>query len=315
MKYDDSNSLPFDLDTAKAGDRVLISETRLYGGNAGRPCVGVPPGTPIKFVKAFREDVGLELAGKMGFAKLVQVKHGQWSHMVWASDLRSPKQVTIQIDTDNFEKTMEAMRANVRAAKQTLNQMFGHFGPGGIEVDGGYVAAAKSDTTLPFTSGESIVCNKRPEASRLKPFDSATAKPGDKLWVTAGFESKTEFMFIAMDSGTVITRRSDSTAMSSQYRSFAPQFLLSVKPEPVEHVVEGVVFVPNDKFVMRQIIDFHSASFLNDRADTTRRAVDAMVTDDGLVLVKYIDEPVESAALVAAYKNPTANFVSNKNRK
>ena len=315
MKYDDSNSLPFNLNTAKPGDRVLISETRLYGGNAGRPCVGVPPGTPIKFVKAFREDVGLELAGKMGFAKLVQVKHGQWSHMVWASDLRSPKQVTIQIDTDNFEKTMEAMRANVRAAKQTLNQMFGHFGPGGIEVDGGYVAAAKSDTTLPFNSGEFIVKSKRPEASRLKPFDPATAQRGDKVWIKDGFELNTEFMFLCMDYSTAILRAIGNPPTSSLYRNFAPKFLLSVKPEPVERVVEGAVFVTNDKFIMRQITDFHDADYFEVNAKRSRRAVDAMVTDDGLVLVKYIDEPVESAALVAAHKSPAANFVSNKNRK
>lgn len=74
-----------------------------------------------------------------------------------------------------------------------------------------------------------------------------------------------------------------------------------------EHVIE--VFI--DKYNYAHVIkEWQSKSDLTHELKNkdSRKVIDAKVTPDGLLIIKYIDEPVEEAAILAAYDNPTVAF-------
>lgn len=81
-------------------------------------------------------------------------------------------------------------------------------------------------------------------------------------------------------------------------------------PKPQEHVVEMFLNVTGVLTYVCVISEWRSRDGLlcELNRNATRKVIDARATEDGLLIVKYIDEPVDECAVLAAHENPAKTF-------
>lgn len=170
-----------------------------------------------------------------------------------------------------------------------------------------------------------LICHDYPyHPNQEKPMNQCqTPKPayvpGDRVILNQGSctadgirSAKVEVVFIGFDpeQPTVALVR-DVGNVNAPIRGVHNSHIKAMPPKPVERVMDCVVYAARDRIYTTNLANLNVNDLAERRASyETKKAVDAMVTKDGLVLVKYIDQPVDEAAMLAAHKNPTFAFCS-----
>ena len=82
------------------------------------------------------------------------------------------------------------------------------------------------------------------------------------------------------------------------------------EPKPVEHTVEMFINMIGPRTYCMVISEWKDTRGLSNELNkkNTRKVIDARATEDGLLLVKYINEPLDERTVLAAHANPVTTF-------
>lgn len=136
--------------------------------------------------------------------------------------------------------------------------------------------------------------------------------PGDRLHISQPFSAlPTEVVFLGFDPEQKhLAMIRDASSKSAPILLIHYANLRIPPKKPVEHVAEVFLYTYGTSVRIKDFREFPSMHNLNDfmSGNRTLKAIDAMVTEDGTVVLKYIETQVEEDGLRAAYEKPVTEF-------